>query len=79
MNRDQVQGRWRQLKGRAKKWWGRTTGDDLLQVFGELERLIGVFQQQYGDQKVTRNRWTTDEERPQECVNAIYRGPALHR
>ena len=48
MNWDQIQGQWKQLKGSARKQWGKLTDDDLDVVAGERERLVGVIQQRYG-------------------------------
>lgn len=48
MNRDVFAGRWKQLKGRAREWWGRLTDDELDQIEGERERLIGLLQEKYG-------------------------------
>jgi uncharacterized protein YjbJ (UPF0337 family) len=51
MNRDQWNGGLKQLKGASKKYWGKLTGDIILETMGELERLLGVFQRQYGHLK----------------------------
>jgi len=48
MNRDVFAGRWKQLKGRARERWGRLTDDELDQIEGERERLIGLLQEKYG-------------------------------
>jgi uncharacterized protein YjbJ (UPF0337 family) len=48
MNRDQWRGALKQVRGSMKKQWGRLTGNSLLETMGELERLLGVFQRQYG-------------------------------
>ena len=48
MNKDQVQGKWHQLKGTVQAQWGKLTNDDLDQVNGNLERLVGVVQERYG-------------------------------
>ena len=48
MNKDQLQGKWHQLKGAVKSQWGALTDDDLDRVNGDLERLIGVVQERYG-------------------------------
>ncbi len=48
MNKDQVKGKWHQLKGTVQAQWGKLTNDDLDQVNGNLERLIGVVQERYG-------------------------------
>lgn len=48
MNWDQVQGKWKELKGDIRIRWGKLTDDDLDQVEGRREFLIGRLQQRYG-------------------------------
>lgn len=48
MNKDQVKGKWHQLKGEAKIQWGKLTNDDLDQIDGNTEKLIGLIQERYG-------------------------------
>ena len=48
MNKDTAQGKWLQLKGAVKPQWGKLTDDDLDQVKGNLERLVGIVQDRYG-------------------------------
>lgn len=53
MNWDIVKGKWKQLSGSAKSNWGELTDDDLQQVEGERERLVGKVQEKYG---ITRDK-----------------------
>jgi uncharacterized protein YjbJ (UPF0337 family) len=48
MNWDIVKGKWKQMTGSAKSNWGELTDDDLQQVDGERERLVGKIQEKYG-------------------------------
>jgi uncharacterized protein YjbJ (UPF0337 family) len=48
MNQDVFAGKWKQLKGRAREWWGRLTDDEIDQVEGNAERLAGLLQERYG-------------------------------
>ncbi len=48
MNEDIVKGQWKQFRGQAKIWWGKLTDNDLDQINGERERLIGKLQERYG-------------------------------
>jgi uncharacterized protein YjbJ (UPF0337 family) len=48
MNTDILQGKWRELKGRVKEQWGKLTDDDLDEIEGQAERLVGLLQQHYG-------------------------------
>jgi uncharacterized protein YjbJ (UPF0337 family) len=48
MNWDQVEGKWKQLKGSAKQQWAKFTDDDLDYIAGKRESLIGKLQERYG-------------------------------
>jgi uncharacterized protein YjbJ (UPF0337 family) len=48
MNNDIFEGKWKQMRGQAKVWWGKLTDDDLEKVGGKLDKLIGVLQEKYG-------------------------------
>jgi len=48
MNQDQVIGKWKQLKGAARIMWGKLTDDDLDQIEGHREKLVGRLQERYG-------------------------------
>ncbi len=51
MNEDILKGRWSELKGEAKKKWGKLTDDDLMIASGHKEKLVGVLQTKYGYSK----------------------------
>jgi uncharacterized protein YjbJ (UPF0337 family) len=48
MNRDTPKGQWMQLKGKAREQWGKLTNDDLDQIEGRSEQLVGKIQERYG-------------------------------
>ncbi|HYB44655.1 MAG TPA: CsbD family protein [Candidatus Methylomirabilis sp.] len=48
MNKDILEGKWKELKSKVKEQWGKLTDDDLDRVEGQSERLIGLLQQRYG-------------------------------
>jgi uncharacterized protein YjbJ (UPF0337 family) len=48
MNEDLLAGRWREMRGTLKSWWGNLTDDDFDWVGGQKDRLIGLVQQKYG-------------------------------
>jgi uncharacterized protein YjbJ (UPF0337 family) len=48
MNQDIFEGKWKEMRGQVKTWWGKLTDDDLEQVDGKADQLIGVLQQKYG-------------------------------
>lgn len=51
MNWDTVKGNWRVLKGRAREKWGELTDDDLDQIAGKRDVLLGTLQERYGRTK----------------------------
>ncbi len=51
MNWDQIQGKWKEMKGRAKQRWGKLTDDDLDVVDGKRDELAGRIQNRYGMSK----------------------------
>ncbi|MFA6034170.1 MAG: CsbD family protein [Myxococcota bacterium] len=51
MNQDQAQGKWDQMKGRAKKAWGELTDDDFKKSEGSVDKLYGIIQERFGDTK----------------------------
>jgi uncharacterized protein YjbJ (UPF0337 family) len=48
MNRAQMQGNWKQIRGKAKEKWGKLTDNDLDVINGHLEQLVGKIQERYG-------------------------------
>ncbi len=48
MNEDILQGKWKEIKGEVKQQWGKLTDDDLAQVEGQEEKLVGLLQKRYG-------------------------------
>ena len=51
MNRDQAEGKWEQIKGRARKAWAELTDDDIAKAEGSSEKLYGIIQERFGDTK----------------------------
>lgn len=48
MNKDILEGKWKQIRGEAKAWWGKLTDDDLDRAAGKYEVLVGIIQEKYG-------------------------------
>jgi uncharacterized protein YjbJ (UPF0337 family) len=48
MNQDTLKGQWTQLKGAVREQWGKLTNDDIDQIQGKSEQLIGKIQERYG-------------------------------
>jgi uncharacterized protein YjbJ (UPF0337 family) len=48
VNRQILEGRWNELKGRIKERWGLLTDHELTQAEGDTDQLIGLIQQKTG-------------------------------
>lgn len=48
MNRDTLEGKWKQLKGNVREQWGKLTDDDVEKIAGKYENLVGRIQERYG-------------------------------
>jgi uncharacterized protein YjbJ (UPF0337 family) len=59
-NPDIFEGRWNQMRGELRSWWGRLTDDDLEQIGGQRDKLLGRLQERYG---YTRERAQQEVER----------------
>jgi uncharacterized protein YjbJ (UPF0337 family) len=66
MNRDTFKGQWTQLKGTIRQQWGKVTDDDLAQIEGNAEQLIGKIQEHYGrtreEAERELDRWLDDQD-----------------
>jgi uncharacterized protein YjbJ (UPF0337 family) len=51
MNREQLMGKWNQVKGSIRKRWGKLTDDDMEKIAGHRDSLIGKIQEKYGKTK----------------------------
>jgi len=45
---EKVKGSWNQAKGAVKEQWGKLTDDDLLEIQGRRDQLVGKIQTRYG-------------------------------
>ncbi|MDN5849259.1 MAG: CsbD family protein [Nitrococcus sp.] len=62
MNWDQIKGNWKQFKGNARTQWGKLTDDELDQIDGHREVLVGKIQERYGINKEEADRQVKDFE-----------------
>lgn len=60
MNRDEIMGKWKQLKGRAQTKWGDITGDEWDKIEGRREEIVGLVQERYGKAKADAEREVDD-------------------
>ncbi|PAT37674.1 hypothetical protein CK623_01630 [Vandammella animalimorsus] len=51
MNMDIIEGKWEQLKGKAKEKWGKLTNDDWTVIEGKRDQMAGLIQERYGRTK----------------------------
>ena len=45
---DILTGKWNQMKGDVKKWFGSLTDDDIKYINGDRQKLYGKLQERYG-------------------------------
>ena len=48
MNKDTVEGNWKQFKGKVKEQWGKLTDDDFDVIAGKRDQLVGRIQERHG-------------------------------
>jgi len=60
VNFDILAGRWKHMRGELRSWWGRLTENDLEQIGGQHDKLIGKLQERYS---YTRERAQQEVER----------------
>lgn len=48
MNWDQIEGNWKEAKGRIQQQWGELTNDDVDTIKGKRMELVGKLQSRYG-------------------------------
>jgi uncharacterized protein YjbJ (UPF0337 family) len=74
MNKDIFEGKWKQIRGETKAWWGELTDDDLEKTEGKLDAFTGLLQEKYG---YTRERATEEiDKRMKEWEDKTKKEPA---
>lgn len=48
MNKDQIEGKFEQIKGELKKTWGKLTDNDIMLYNGKQDEFFGVLKEKYG-------------------------------
>jgi len=65
MNKNQLKGEWKQLRGKVHEQWGKLTNDDLDVIAGKRDQLVGRLQARYGrGQEAIEKEVTAFENRP---------------
>ena len=59
MGWDKLEGSWQELKGAVRQKWGKLTDQDLEQIGGAKDRLVGALKTRYGYEK---DKATTEAE-----------------
>jgi uncharacterized protein YjbJ (UPF0337 family) len=68
---DILAGKWKQLRGQAKTWWGKLTDDDWERIQGKRDVLAGLLQEKYGytrmraEEEIDRRLKEYDEQQSQ--------------
>jgi uncharacterized protein YjbJ (UPF0337 family) len=56
MNWNEVEGKWKQMKGSLREKWGKLTDDDLHMIGGKKDQFIGKLQERYGMSQEQANK-----------------------
>ena len=51
MNWDQIEGKWKQMKGDLRQKWGKLTDSDMEYIAGNKDKFLGRMQERYGYSK----------------------------
>lgn len=60
MNRNILEGNWKQIRGSIREKWGELTDDELDQIAGKRDKLAGVLQERYGYTQMEAERQIDD-------------------
>ncbi len=56
-NQQILEGAWNEIKGKIRQKWGQLTDDDLPQIRGETEQIVGAIQRRTGEARETIERY----------------------
>jgi uncharacterized protein YjbJ (UPF0337 family) len=62
MNKDRIEGNWKQVKGKVKEQWGKLTDDDIDVISGKRDQLLGRIQERHGVSKDEADKQVKDWE-----------------
>ncbi|MGZ8137335.1 MAG: CsbD family protein [Methylococcaceae bacterium] len=65
MNWDQIEGNWKQLKGKIKEKWADLNDDELEEIAGKRDVLLGKIQEKYGIKKEEAEKQIDEWEKTQ--------------
>ena len=67
MNKDYWEGKWHEAKGKVKEKWGKLTDQDITEINGKKEALLGKLQSRYGYAKDKAEKELSDFEKTCGC------------
>jgi uncharacterized protein YjbJ (UPF0337 family) len=77
MNWDQMEGKWKQMKGAAKQQWAKLTDDDLDYMAGSRDQFVGRLQERYGiakeEAQKQADRWLDAQREAETTTGSTYR------
>ena len=81
MNWERVEGNWKDLQGKMLQQWSKLTSDDLNQVKGRRDALLGKLQERYGIAREAAERQIEDWMRNvgEQASTGMTRSPASSR
>jgi uncharacterized protein YjbJ (UPF0337 family) len=56
MNNNVNKGKWKQIRGQAKVWWGNLTHDNGKKIGGTFDKVTGKLQETYGNTQQQANK-----------------------
>jgi uncharacterized protein YjbJ (UPF0337 family) len=57
INQQILEGNWNEIKGKLRQKWGQLTDDDLPQIRGEADQIIGIIQRKTGEAREAIERY----------------------
>lgn len=63
MNKDTIEGNWKEFRGKVKEQWGKLSDDRLAEIDGKRDQLIGEIQQAYGVSRDEAEKQVNDFEK----------------
>lgn len=70
MNKETLQGKWHEIQGKIKEKWGKLTDNDLAEINGKREALLGKIQTRYGIAKERAEKELSEFEKSCQCEHA---------
>ncbi len=67
MNKEIFTGKWTEYKGKVKEQWGKLTDNDITEINGKREALLGKIQTRYGYAKDKAEKELNDFEKSCGC------------